>query len=204
MLDIKSVNYFSGSKNSIGMILSKFIRFYDMIGNNTMVMYQNDSDSGLAPWLKDINNKPFINSDDFIETLKNNLFRLDCLVVDMYKFRDSNYTTILSWKSAIKNMESKIRDITDIPIIFVIPLMKASPPDISELSELLKDSNSTFYKLDISYQKNNPTSVGLLSTNCVYKVTDVFNGWSADIEDLKRAYIRDKKLEHLLEDDEDE
>jgi len=209
MIDIKDTNYISGTPNDIQVGGSKVFSFLDVAGKNILLLSNDSFDSGLYSWTQTAKKK-FHGIDDFEKVLSENLFRVDYLIIDIYRS-----CTFLG----MKEYEQRVRKQTSIPIIFIIQIT----PDIdlsdnrdSLLSRLKKKENCTFYIFSKSMPKDSSSAwkavAGMKHGSITigsraeeeYEISNLFENWKTTIKQLKLEYIRDKKLEELFKEDGDE
>lgn len=181
MLELKSKNLFIKSGNMSHTVISKVLDFYELIGKNILLLH--DQNSVMSSWVK-FNNKLFTPST-LKNILENNLFRLDLIVIDTNQQIEQNYKTI--------------RQITDIPVIFI---------------DDLKNSKIKVKNFDTSYilSKSGGIPTGRLTSISSltfdsdkldnFIVECLNENWKSNLKELKIQYIRDKNLRDLLGDDE--
>ena len=203
MLDFKDVNYIVGKKSDIQSGFSKIMSFYDIIGHNMLLLHHEDNDSGLAYWTHSAHKRfSKLNSD----IIKDSLFRVDYLVVDVYLS-----ATFLN----LKEFESTIRKITEIPIIFIIYVDPKMDLDesykMSFINKVKNRSDITIHKIS---KKEIPSHIKLgqnrgnisspyLSNDSDYIVSNICEKWETSFKELKLGYIRNKKLEDIFKEDEE-
>ena len=204
MLDFKNINYIIGNKSDIQSGFSKVISFYDIIGHNMLLLHQDHNDSGLASWTH-TSHKKFSNIDSFSNVLKDNLFRVNYLVVDIYLS-----ATFMN----LKEFENKIREITDIPIIFIVYVDQKIDLDesykMSFINKFKNKDDVTIHKIyrksisipPIQHRGGIPTPIHhILRDDSEYIVSNILDKWETSFKELKLGYVRNKKLEDLFKDE---
>lgn len=171
MLELKSKNLFTGKSDRLYPI-HRIFEFYDILGKNICVFHNRH---------KQYNGFNNLSTDslNLSKDLVNNLFRLDIIVVD---FSFVNLTNVIS-------VYDIIREITNIPIIFII--------DWKHIEFLKLDWFETAYLLE----KKINFSAQFVDSLDEYLVKDLKNEWSSNLQELKKQYIRDKKLRDLFGED---
>jgi|APCry1669189883_1035261.scaffolds.fasta_scaffold10355_3 hypothetical protein len=176
MVELKSKNLFIKKGGAAVYTISKILDFYDLIGKNILYMgYHGSTLSGLLKC-----NKKNFTPGTFSNVLKDNLFRVDIIVIDSNSEWRYNHTTL--------------RKITDLPVIFIIDnssLLKVSIDDFDRAYAFSKDENKGFRSILANLSGDRLED---------YKVEDLKEGWSSNLKDLKVQYIRDKNLRDLLGD----
>jgi hypothetical protein len=182
MLELKSKNLFIKSGFSSTYSISKVLDFYDLIGKNILLLHHENSN--LSSWVR-FNKKSFTNAS-LDKVLTENLFRVDLLVVD---FNDVLH---------IEESYEKIRNITDIPVIFI-----ANDNLIKDEKAIKVTNFDTAYLLYKS--RGIPTGIvtsldsdGLSN----FLVESIKDGWKSNLQELKKQYIRHQNLKDLLGDSE--
>jgi hypothetical protein len=191
MLELKSKNLFIKSGFSSTHSISKVLDFYDLIGKNILLLHHESShttrflqNSNLSSWVR-FNKKSFTHAS-LDKVLTENLFRVDLLVVD---FNDVLH---------IEESYEKIRNITDIPVIFI-----ANDNLIKDEKAIKVTNFDTAYLLYKS--RGIPTGIvtsldsdGLSN----FLVESIKDGWKSNLQELKKQYIRHQNLKDLLGDSE--
>lgn len=167
MLDIGKVNLFLNENN---YVVSKLIDYYDLMGRNCLFLDGMNSNILVKCSKLDIK----FTRNNISEILPNFLFRVDLLVVVV---PDGN----------IKYLLSSIREVTDLPIIFIIDSNYYNEKDFDYVYRLYKEDTQS---LDLkNYQEQ------FLNLS---RINDIKNDWDMSLADLKTQYIRDKKINDLL------
>jgi len=165
MLDIGKVNLFLNENN---YVVSKLIDYYDLMGHNCLFL------DGVNSNIHVKCSKIAITSTDISEILPNFLFRVDLLL------------TVVP-DGHIKYLLSSIREVTDLPIIFIIDGNYYNEKDFDYVYRLYKEDTQS---LDLkNYQEQ------FLNLS---RINDIKNDWDMSLADLKTQYIRDKKINDLL------
>jgi hypothetical protein len=168
MLDIGKVNLFLNENN---YVVSKLIDYYDLMGHNCLFLDGVNSNILVKCSKLDIK---FTRNNNISEILPNFLFRVDLLLTVV---PDGN----------IKYLLSSIREVTDLPIIFIIDSNYYNEKDFDYVYRLYKEDTQS---LDLkNYQEQ------FLNLS---RINDIKNDWDMSLADLKTQYIRDKKINDLL------
>ena len=169
-------NRYSGYSITGGhMVLSSIINTYDDCGKNCLYLFREDKDS-----IKSIvrcKSICFNQVTDLNNFLKDNLFRLDIIIVDAFTDIKKN-----------EYLVSTIRNITNLPIILIGE--KAYSFTIVDF-----DKAYSFYrkfKTSLAYKT---TSSEYFDNSHVVNLTD---NEELTLSDTEKIYIRDMKLESLL------
>lgn len=176
MVELKSKNlFYLGDANGV-YVASKVIDFLDLIGKNIIFLY--DEKTTLSSIMR-IKKVKFTKSN-LIEELKNNLFRVDIIVIETNDMKSYN----------------DIRKFTNLPLIYITNKMYIHS-DFDCAYRLYKE------KWVVS-GTNIPSSIQISNLDKLeeYLVEDLKNGWNSNLKNLKVQYIRDKNLRDLLGDDE--
>ena len=184
MVELKSKNLFLRG-NEIGSIytISKIIDFLDLIGLNVLYLFSLDSDrkTTLGGLLKC--NKKIFTPSTFEEVLKNNLFRVDIVLVDGNINIEDNY------KDLRKN--------SNIPVIYIRSESYIGTGVERKLKLKYFDTAYLFSRLKVA---SNPWTVSAKDNLEEYLVEELKDGWNSNLKELKLQYIRDKNLRDLLGD----
>jgi hypothetical protein len=186
MVELKSKNLFIKSADSSIFTISKVIDFYDLIGLN--VFYMSYEGSSLGSLLEC--NKKIFTPSTFEDVLKDNLFRVDILIVDGNINVEDNY--------------KDLRKISKIPVIYI----KSESYIGTGVERKLK-----LKYFDTAYLFSRLRDSSVLSTTGLggiqwigkdnleeYVVEELKDEWKSNLKELKVQYIRDKNLRDLLGD----
>jgi hypothetical protein len=175
MIDLGKKNIITFQDSAIYGICHIF-DFVDLSGTNFLFVGLN-KESTLSKLMKC--NKIITNNYNIISDLKPNLFRVDHLIIECGVLYDS------------ERNEKKIRELTDIPITYVI--------DIKNCSMMPDPSNfDNYYQLKMGKSPVIGFPPQLSDLDKAYIVCDVKNNWEASINDIRISYVRDKKLDDLF------
>jgi hypothetical protein len=171
MLDIGKTNLFLSDKG--GSIISRIIDDYDLIGRNCLFL--NKGEYNITTKCSTIK---YDNYYDITDLLLNNLFRVDIIIIEM----DYDYKSIVSI----------IRELTEIPIILVTAFhsnrTRFLDKDFDYIYKFYRESSLFTLNLDMMEQMFLENS----------HIVDIKNDWDMSLGDLRRQYIRDKKINDLL------
>lgn len=167
MLDIGKTNLFLNENN---YVVSRIIDDYDLMGHNCLFLDGVDSNIPVKC------SKIVVTSNNISELLSNNLFRIDIIIV----------TSIIRYDTLL----SKIREVTDLPVILIIDNFLYSKTDLENFDFIYR-----LYKEDTDYLNVKNYEQQFLEKS---KVNDIKNNWNMSLGDLRTQYIRDKKINDLL------
>jgi hypothetical protein len=177
MVDLKKYNYFTGDVASVASGVSSIVNFLDLAGYNYVLFTPpKPSDSHKFHDLclyHYLNNKiEFSNLEDFNEKISN---KSNLFRVDLIVFD--------FWSKRKLNWIPYLEIIKTLPQNFIIVTKEFQYKSTDDVNDfLLRSEYKELHKHDIW-------------------LTDKISGNSATIESLKKAYIRDKKIEHLFGND---
>ena len=196
MIDFKDINFITGSRNDIQVGISKILKIMDDAGSNILTIYQEESDTGIRSWLSG-RKCAFETYEDLNHILDTELFRIDYLLVDIY----DNST-----KGRIEDLESRIRNKTKLPIIFIIGNNEIRQGKAAiKINKYGTDwirmrENVMFYQIT-SQSKPHSQHRGVPRLMKMYLIEDKINDWKCSMEDLEKAYIRDEKINQIFKED---
>lgn len=174
MVDLKRYNYFTGDVGEVGSGVSQIVNFFDLAGRNYLLFTPTRPSSSSK--LHDLclyhylNNKiEFSNFEDFSEKLND---KSNLFRVDLLVFD--------FWSISKNNMWQYISQIDKLNIDTIIVA--------KEFHYKTGDDVNDFY-IRKEYKELHKVDTW---------ITDKINNVTATIESLKVAYIRDKKLQHLF------
>lgn len=170
MIELKRCNYISGDKLSLNFGLSKIIDFFETCGRTPILIY-NANLSSIKYYINSPK-KEFLNFDDFRSLIDNrsNLFRVDLIVIDLWHL--NKISDILLFKDEINKLN----------IDYIIISKKyhyKSTDDIRAYDLSRIDDDKTFHS--------------------EYKIVDKITGWSSTLNNLAISYIRDKKIDDIID-----
>ncbi len=165
MLDIGKVNLFLNENN---YVVSKVIDYYDLMGRNCLFLDVINSNINVKCA------KIAVTSTDMSKILPNFLFRVDILI------------TVVP-DGHIKYLLNSIREVTDLPIIFVTDSKYYSESDFDYIYRLYKQETNF---LDIKNYENQFLELS--------RINDIKNDWDSSLLDLIKQLIREEKINKLL------
>lgn len=168
MLDIGKTNLFLNENN---YVVSRIIDYYDLMGRNCLFL------DGINSNIHVKCSKITITSNNISELLINNLFRVDIIIATSV----TRYDTLLS----------KIREVTDLPVILITDNFIYSEKDLQKFDFIYR-----LYKIDdTSYINFEDYENKFLEKS---RVNDIKNSWDMSLADIKKQYIREEKINKLL------
>jgi hypothetical protein len=117
-----------------------------------------------------------VTSNNISELLINNLFRVDIIIATSM----TRYDTLLS----------KIREVTDLPVILITDNFIYSEKDLQNFDFIYR-----LYKIDDTSYINFDYENKFLEKS---RVNDIKNSWDMSLADIKKQYIREEKINKLL------
>ena len=176
MIDLRKYNYFTGDVSSVASGVSSIVKFLDLAGYNYILFTppkpsESNKIHDLCLYHHLSNKIEFDNIDDFKEKILN---KSNLFRVDLIVFD--------FWSKRKMNWSSYLEVIKDLPQNFIIVSKEFQYKSTDDVNDFLLQQE---YK-DLHKSEN--------------WITDRINGTTATIDSLKKAYIRDKKIEHLFGD----
>ena len=176
MITLKKYNYFTGTPNDVSNSVSKIVRFLEIDGFNPILFCRNTSTiKHQIP-----NNFEFKNLEHFRELVSDpgNLFRCNLIVLDLWGF---NLMEIDKFKSICDDLNIKL-------IILAKEFNYKTSDDVGD------------YHVVTKYNSITPTSLSLpIKSETI--ITERISNWTSTLDDLKKSYIRDKKIDILFGDE---
>lgn len=180
MIDLKRCNYFTGDLSEVGYAISDIVKILELEDRNCLLITKpkpvdSSTKNEITSLIHHINPQYiFKNLDDFIKLIedKSNFFRIDLIIFDFWSI---NKALIPKYKELIDKLD------IDYIIVAKEYTYKTSDDVTDYHISAESDYNSSRYKNERI-------------------IKDHINGWSATIDSLKEAYIRDKKLDDILGD----
>jgi hypothetical protein len=179
MLDLGKFNLFlidedtnTTDKISGGFCVSKLLNYYDDMGKNCIYL---DMSRNISVNCKSFS---YARNHQLLTILKENLFRVDIIIIDLSVEFLKDYKAVLS----------DIREFTDLPIILVSDKLK----DFYGNYENIFDYIYSLYRLRNRFNFN-----GFSDDDILY-VRDIKNDWISKISDLKTQLIREEKINNIL------
>lgn len=167
MLDIGKTNLFLNENN---YVVSRIIDYYDLMGRNCLFL------DGINSNIHVKCSKITVTSNNISELLINNLFRVDIIIATSV----TRYDTLLS----------KIREVTDLPVILITDNFIYSEKDLQKFDFIYR-----LYKEDTDYLNVKNYEQHFLEKS---KINDIKNSWDMSLADIKKQYIREEKINKLL------
>lgn len=167
MLDIGKTNLFLNENN---YVISRIIDYYDLMGRNCLFL------DGINSNIHVKCSKITVTSNNISELLINNLFRVDIIIA----------TSVTRYD----NLLSKIREVTDLPVILITDNFIYSEKDLQNFDFIYR-----LYKENIDYLNVKNYEQQFLEKS---RVNDIKNSWDMSLADIKKQYIREEKINKLL------
>lgn len=168
MIELKSNNLFIRNESSSIYGIEKILKFYDDCGKNILGIELN----GCTNTIK--SDYPG-NWDDIFDRIRDNLYNIDIIAIST--------TNRFGKKMDLGTCLSKIRNITDIPLIIVAQNDRDRENyfKFETIYSFYVEPNADLHKLD-------------------YIIESQREGWTSDIKSLKIQYLRDKNISDILGD----
>lgn len=185
MISLKKCNYFTGSASHVANAVSKIVKFLELDGYNHLLITppksssSKESNSGIFRDLPGY--LEFKSYDDFEKLIidRANLFRINLIIFDFWCL---STTEIKTYKYLIDQLN----------ITYII---------LAKTFEYKESDDVADYHVDIKYSGTSPLSEEFKSE---IFLSDNKSGWKATLDSLKTSYIRDKKIDILFDDDDDD
>jgi hypothetical protein len=177
MITLKKYNYFTGTPGDVSNSVSKIVRFLEIDGFNPILFCRNTSTiKHQMP-----NNFEFKNLEHFRELVSDtgNLFRCNLIVLDLWGF---NLIEIDKFKSICDDLNIKL-------IILAKEFNYKTSDDVGDYHVVTK-YNTSIIPTSLSFPIKSETII-----------TERINNWTSTLDDLKKSYIRDKKIDSLFDDE---
>lgn len=180
MIDLKRCNYFTGDLSQVGYAVSDIVKILELEDRNCLLITKpkpvdSSAKNEITSLIHHMNPQFIFKSfDEFVKLIedKSNFFRIDLIVFDFWSI---NKALIPKYKELIDKLDIDY-------IIVAKEYTYKTGDDVTDYHiSAESDYNSSRYKNERI-------------------IKDHINGWSATIESLKEAYIRDKKLDDILGD----
>jgi hypothetical protein len=177
MVNLKKYNYFTGDKSSVAFGVTDIVNFLDLAGYNYVLFTppkpsESHKIHDLCLYHHLSNKIEFKNLEDFKEKISN---KSNLFRVDLIVFD--------FWSKTRMNWEPFFNEVKTLPYNFIIVAKEFQYKTTDDVNDfLLRNEYKEFSKTETW-------------------ITDKISGVSSNIESLKKAYIRDKKIEHLFGDD---
>jgi mRNA-degrading endonuclease HigB of HigAB toxin-antitoxin module len=178
MIELKKINYFTGDTNDVARVVSKIVSFLELDGVNP-VFFTTEHNKSIGKLCNIVPRIEFKKITDFNKKIHDNnlVFRANLFVLDFWGLDKS---TIVEYKKLISDIDAKF-------IIMAKEYIYSDSEDVSDFHVLVK------------YSSNGNT---LYDFKSEIFITNNIDGWKSTIDELKKSYIRDKKINGLLGDSE--
>ena len=187
MLDLGKVNLFlidedttTTDKISGGFCVSKLLNYYDDMGKNCIYL---DMSRNISVNCKSFS---YVRNHQLLTILKENLFRVDIIIIDLSVEFLKDYKAVLS----------DIREFTDLPIILVSDKLKDFYGDYENIFDYIYSLYRLRNRVNFNGKINNIQH--LFSDDDILYVRDIKNDWISKISDLKTQLIREEKINNIL------
>jgi hypothetical protein len=182
MIPIKRSNYITGNSSDVSYALNRIVSFLETDGRTPLLICKSrNSNTSKTSLTYLLDNK--IEFDNFLEfkmILENrsNLFRVDLLIFDFWGL---SVSTIIEYRSIIDKL--------NIDYIIVA----------KEYHYKMSDDVGDYHiKHEIKENKNFQSGYSPQK----YYITDNISGWTSELSDLSKSWIRDKKIDQIFKDKE--
>jgi len=174
MIEIKRCNYINGNPSDVSYDVKKIVDFLDMEGRIPVLFCKPRSSNSTATTLKYLMEPKinFNNIEDFTEVL-NNKGNLFRVDLLVFDFWHLSVSSIIEYKQVIDKLN-----------IDYIILAKEYHYKSSE------DVNDYHVKIESRELYHNE-----------YSITDKISGWTSNLENLSKSYIRNKKIDDIFNKD---
>lgn len=171
MIQIKRCNYITGGPSDVSYAVKKIIDFLEMEGRNTVLFCKPRSSNSNSTTLKYLIEPKieFNNLEDFTKLI-NDKGNLFRVDLLLFDFWHLNVSSIIEYKQIIDKLN-----------IDYIILAKEYHYKSSE------DVNDYHVKIESRDLHHNE-----------YLITDKISGWSSNLENLSKSYIRNKKIDDIF------
>jgi hypothetical protein len=186
MLDLKKYNWVScGDMRSLAPagFLKQILSFLEMEGFVYFALLPQHNNSSLGHFIE---NWKLFNDREHLEEIvadSGNFFRVNLIVLDL-----------MFCKSA-RQAKSYLDLLTNLDCQFIILISDWEPP---------KSDDSNFCEIKYVMYKDSTSgggfSLGGMNMKSHILVTHKWEGWESNLEDLRLAYVRDKKISGFLDE----
>ncbi len=178
MIPLKKCNYITGDTNSVSYAVNRIVRFLEDDGRNPLLFAKPKSSSSKNTTLRYlIDNKIEFNDFFQFKSLLNddgNLFRVDLLVFDFWHLSSNS----------IKEYQYEIDKLNIDYIIVTKEYYYKTSDDVNDY-HIISDSKKSGFQTE-------------------YWITDKITGWTSNLDDLTKSYIRDKKINQVINKSDEE
>lgn len=171
MIQVKRCNYITGNPSDVSYAVNKIIDFLEMEGRNPILFCKprhSNSDTTSIKYLMS-NKIEFNNLEDFSKLI-NDKGNLFRIDLLIFDFWHLDVSDIIDYKRVIDKLE-----------IDYIVLAKKYHYKSSD------DVNDYHVKIESREKFHNE-----------YSITDKISGWSSNLENLSKSYIRNKKIDDIF------
>jgi hypothetical protein len=176
MIEIKRCNYITGNPSDVSYAVKKIVDFLDMEGRNPVLFCKPSSSNSTATTLKYLMDPKinFNNIEDFTEVL-NNKGNLFRVDLLVFDFWHLSVSSIIEYKQVIDKLNIDY-------IILAKEYHYKSSEDINDYH--VKTESRELYHSE-------------------YSITDKISGWTSNLENLSKSYIRNKKIDDIFNKDDE-
>jgi len=176
MIEIKRCNYITGNPSDVSYAVKKIVDFLDMEGRNPVLFCKPRSSNSTATTLKYLMDPKinFNNIEDFTEVL-NNKGNLFRVDLLVFDFWHLSVSSIIEYKQVIDKLNIDY-------IILAKEYHYKSSEDINDYH--VKTESRELYHSE-------------------YSITDKISGWTSNLENLSKSYIRNKKIDDIFNKDDE-
>ena len=171
MIEIKRCNYITGNPSDVSYAVKKIVDFLDMEGRNPVLFCKPRSSNSTATTLKYLMEPKinFNNIEDFTEVLNNN-GNLFRVDLLVFDFWHLSVSSIIEYKQVIDKLNIDY-------IILAKEYHYKSSEDVNDYH--VKIESRELYHSE-------------------YSITDKISGWTSNLENLSKSYIRNKKIDEIF------
>jgi hypothetical protein len=171
MIEIKRCNYITGNPSDVSYAVKKIVDFLDMEGKNPVLFCKPRSSNSTATTLKYLMEPKinFNNIEDFTEVL-NNKGNLFRVDLLVFDFWHLSVSSIIEYKQVIDKLNIDY-------IILAKEYHYKSSEDVNDYH--VKIESRELYHSE-------------------YSITDKISGWTSNLENLSKSYIRNKKIDDIF------
>lgn len=181
MINLKRCNFVTGDLMSVSYAVNRIVKFLEDDGRNPLLFCKPRSSSSNTTSLKYfIDNKlEFNNFEEFKNIIKDdgNLFRVDLLIFDFWHL---NVSSIIDYKSVIDKLNIDY-------IIVAKEYHYKSSDDVTDYH--------------VRSEIKNSQNILNMDPRSEYWITDKISGWTSDLDALSKSYIRDKRIDTIINKD---
>lgn len=179
MIDLKKFNYFSGEESAVGKAVHQICQMHELAGNMSILFHsRTGGEIGLHHSMQPAHS--YRTEVDLLAMLadKGVMFRADIVVIDAWKMKSDRLDRVVS----------RMKDLGHLFIIMSQSYHVVANND--EVAEYTAQSNIVEGK-----QRN---VVGFSVPLRETRIKSKTENWSATTDELKSAFVRDKRIDDLL------